>query len=143
MARLLFFEEAVVLAEDGESLTSARGDETLGVCLLETLLSRETGKRPLPLLATVIWCALPYEALLFTDPVAERSVWPGIITCTGLPLAPGVLAANSVAGAVVSPPAEPGVSEPGEWVVEEDFTETMRGAARTTCCAGMGSTLLV
>ena len=75
--------------------------------------------------------------------MAERSVWPGIITCTGLPLAPGVLAANSVAEAVVSPPAEPGVSEPGEWVVEEDFTETMRGAARTTCCAGMGSTLLV
>jgi hypothetical protein len=78
-----------------------------------------------------------------TDPVAERSVWPGIITCTGFPLAPGVLAANSVAEAVVeSPPAEPGVSEEGEWV-EEDFTETMRGAARTTCWAGMGSTLLV
>jgi hypothetical protein len=60
VARLLFFEEAVVLAEEGESLTSARGEETLGACLLETLLSRETGKRPLPpLLATVIWCALP------------------------------------------------------------------------------------
>jgi len=76
------------------------------------------------------------------EPVAERSVWPGIITCTGLPLPAGVLAANSVAEAVVSPPAEPGVSEDGEWV-DEDFTETMRGAARTTCCAGMGSTLLV
>jgi hypothetical protein len=64
VARLLLFfeEEAVVLAEDGESLTSARGEETLGACLLETLLSRETptGKRPFPLvLATVIWCALP------------------------------------------------------------------------------------
>ena len=61
VASLLFFEEeAVVLAEEGESLTSARGEETLGACLLDTLLSRETGKRPLPpLLATVIWCALP------------------------------------------------------------------------------------
>ena len=81
--------------------------------------------------------------MLFTEPVAERSVWPGIIICTGLPLAAGVLAANSEAEAVdASPPAEPGVSEEGEWV-EEDLTETMRGAARTTCCAGMGSTLLV
>ena len=77
-----------------------------------------------------------------TDPVAERSAWPGIMICTGLPLPAGVLAANSVADAVVSPDAEPGVSDDAEWV-EEDLTETIRGATRTTCCAGMGSTLLV
>lgn len=144
VAVALRFEEAVVFGEAGESVGSARGEETLGACLLDVLPSRETGKRPLPLLlpATVIWLALPYEALLLTDPVAERSVWPGIIIWTGLPLAAGVLAANSVADAVVSPAAEPGVSEFGEWV-EADLTETIRGAARTTCCAGMGSTLLV
>jgi len=56
---LLFEAEPVVLADLGESAGSARGEETLGACLLERLLSRETGKRPLPLLATVIWWALP------------------------------------------------------------------------------------
>ena len=58
VARLLLAEEPVVLADLGESATSARGEETLG--LLEAVLpSREMGKRPLPLLATVIWWALP------------------------------------------------------------------------------------
>lgn len=78
-----------------------------------------------------------------TDPVAEVTPWPGIITWTGLPLPAGVLAANSVVSEPevvgADPDPEPGVSDDGEW----DFTETMRGAARTICCAGMGSTLFV
>lgn len=45
----------------GGASLSARGEETLGACLLEDWLpSREMGKRPLPLPpATVICCALP------------------------------------------------------------------------------------
>lgn len=59
---LLFEVEAVVFVDEGESVGSASGEETLGACLLDWLPSRETGKRPLPLLplpATVIWWALP------------------------------------------------------------------------------------
>jgi hypothetical protein len=48
---------------------------------------------------------------------------------------------------VVSEPevvgVEPGVSEDGDGADELLFTETIRGATRTTCCAGIGSTLLV
>lgn len=66
------------------------------------------------------------------------------MTCTGLPLPAGVLAAKWVVSdpEVVGVELEPGVSDEGEWD-DEVLTETIRGAARTTCCAGIGSTLLV
>lgn len=68
------------------------------------------------------------------------------MTWTGFPLAAGVLAANwafSVVDVGACPSEEPGgVSEEGEWD-DDVLTETIRGAARTICCAGIGSTLLV
>ena len=82
-----------------------------------------------------------------TEPVAERSVWPGIMTWTGLPLPAGVLAANcavsepDVVGLEADP--APGVSDDGVPPDDAVLTETMRGAARTTCCAGIGSVLFV
>lgn len=84
-----------VLGLESADLPSARGEDTFGACLLDWLPSRETDRRFLPLPpATVICCALPYEALLFTEPEADLDAWPGIMTWTGLPLPAGVLAAN-------------------------------------------------
>lgn len=48
-----------LMVTSGEVDGSARGDETLGACLLDELFSRESGDLPLPLPPTVMAWALP------------------------------------------------------------------------------------
>lgn len=135
VAKSMFFMRerlAGSAAEDSSAgfPSSARGEETAGVCLLDAAVDASlpclTGKRPLAPTVTCFGFAKEELEPLFTDGVGESPPLPcpGIITCSIFTLP---------SSGVPDPVSESGVSDE-----RPDFTETIRAAPEEAVWAGIG-----